>query len=72
MEAKEFGPGLRLVTVPNLAQFLTKGIGYVTINAAITELEAHPEGWRDRPDEAPATNLRFNALVTIRETGTER
>jgi len=44
--------------------------------AAVTiELDTHPEGWRDRPGEAPATSLMFEvpnrALSADLERGAE-
>ena len=46
---------------PIVIPFLTKESGCVTIAPVIIELDAHPEGWRDRPNETPATSWQFEA-----------
>jgi hypothetical protein len=54
----------RATFYPIIAWFLTNGTEYATIPAATIDLDAHPEGWRDRPDETPATSC---SLGTGRE-----
>jgi len=39
---------------------LTKKSSYAIIVAVIIELDAHPEGWRDRPGETPATSWKVD------------
>ena len=45
---------------PTTTCFLTNGLAYATIPAAKIKLDAHPEGWRDRPGETPATSWEFD------------
>ena len=51
---------------------MTKAYGYVTMAAVTIELDTHPEGWRDRPDEAPATSLMFKVLDCALDADLER
>jgi hypothetical protein len=50
---------LALERLPPGTPFLTNGTEYATIAAVTTELDTHPEGWRDRPVETPATSWRL-------------
>jgi hypothetical protein len=50
--------GLRIEGDPSIplpSVHLTKGPACANMLAVTIELDTHPEGWRDRPDETPAT-----------------